>query len=939
MSMRVPRLELIGLVCVASLIVSARWTVFAVRNDAMTLHGSVTAVPATGLIHKQANFFDLEGKTVTFTPNGATGYTVHIGELTWVETSAATGRSFDFSEPAERRLSPFDDRFRPRIRLNRGGEDTAISLPFAFPFAGRTWTRVHANTNGNVSFTAPETTHWQQRDPWADGTMRSVAAAVDSRAAAGLEAMIAALWAVYGSTTISVDSTPSRVTITWDAVRPTPDNAYYEPLGNNLFQARLYPSGVIEFAYRAVAERDGIVGLFHGLNDRGRTLDILDAAVGNVALGVLDITRIELVDNGSTVLATMTLAEDVPEQVADGAIDYRVFLSFGDRECAAGITVTADGRAPFTWCGPAPSVVGYRVHGATIEIPISKTLLNGNDHFAWAADAVWWGTDQFDYLSELRTVHVGEPDYDLATAGTVAGNVFEVFHYPSIPKGGREVMSFIYGRAPANAEIAVPFTDFRTDDLFSNGPGSGPINAPVRGIGPWQANPTPGERYGSDNLLVTMAPLFVGAPNFTETGVSRERPFRNFGYGIRWIAHEAVHRWASHLQFRSPRSGQVEDLTDEWCRCHWSNWLHAPAVDPVGPSYSSEPYSEASVMGGEVWVDNGDGTFTREVDGNPLPTGLSALDLYVMGMIPPSEVPETFILRDVQETDTWDTVTATKVPVRIEDIVAAMGPRVPAADASRKEFRLGVYLLHEDGRPPRMDLLERAQALTAAIPDYFAAATSDRMRVVPKQGPASNRPPLAEGTLAPLTLGVDEASVDVSAAFHDPDGDRLTYGATSSSPGVASVSVSGSVVTVTPVAAGTATVTVTARDSAGSSATQSIAVTVQAAGGVNGFTDDPIVPGVTPVRAVHFTELRARIDVLRQEAGLAPFRWTDAILTAGVTRVRLVHLLELREALAAAYAAAGRAAPRWTDAAAAAGTTPIRAAHLTELRAAVVALE
>ena len=53
--------------------------------------------------------------------------------------------------------------------------------PFAFPFAGRTWTHFHANTNGNVSFAAPETTHWQQRDPWADGTMRSVAAAVDSR--------------------------------------------------------------------------------------------------------------------------------------------------------------------------------------------------------------------------------------------------------------------------------------------------------------------------------------------------------------------------------------------------------------------------------------------------------------------------------------------------------------------------------------------------------------------------------------------------------------------------------------------------------------------------------------------------------------------------------------------------------------------------------------
>ena len=216
----------------------------------------------------------------------------------------------------------------------------------------------------------------------------------------------------------------------------------------------------------------------------------------------------------------------------------------------------------------------------------------------------------------------------------------------------------------------------------------------------------------------------------------------------------------------------------------------------------------------------------------------------------------------------------------------------------------------------------------------------ETFRIIKEAASFNNDPPMAVGALPDLTLHANGATkVSVSGAFRDPDGDRLTYGATSSSPGVASVSVSGSVVTVTPVAAGTATVTVTARDPAGASATQSIAVTVQAAGGFNGFTDDPIVPGVTPVRAVHFTELRTRIDSLRNEAGLAPFRWTDPELRAGVTPVRLAHLLELREALAAAYAAAGRAAPRWTDAAPAAGTTPIRAAHLTELRAAVVALE
>ena len=203
-------------------------------------------------------------------------------------------------------------------------------------------------------------------------------------------------------------------------------------------------------------------------------------------------------------------------------------------------------------------------------------------------------------------------------------------------------------------------------------------------------------------------------------------------------------------------------------------------------------------------------------------------------------------------------------------------------------------------------------------------------------GPAANRPPEAVGVLSPLTVGVDAAAVavEVSSAFRDPDGDALTYGASSSAIQVVTVQAVGAQVTLTAVGAGTATIEVTATDPDGLSAMQSFRVRVTAP-----FTDDPIVPGVTPVRAVHFTELRARIDVLRSEAGLASFRWMDPELRAGVTRVRLVHLLELREALAAAYAAAGRAAPRWTDASPASGSTPIRAAHVTELRAAVLALE
>ena len=207
-------------------------------------------------------------------------------------------------------------------------------------------------------------------------------------------------------------------------------------------------------------------------------------------------------------------------------------------------------------------------------------------------------------------------------------------------------------------------------------------------------------------------------------------------------------------------------------------------------------------------------------------------------------------------------------------------------------------------------------------------------------GGADGQPAAGAGGRAAATDNrVDNAAVslEVAAGFRDPDGDPLTYRATSSAPAVAATTVSGSTVTVTSVAAGTATVTVRATDPSGRGATQSfrVAVTATATGS---FSDDPLVPGVTPVKAVHFTELRTRIDALRATAGLQRVTWTDPVLGAGVTPVRLVHLLELRSALEVAYAAAGRSAPSYTDAAPAAGI-PIRATHLMELRVAVVALE
>jgi uncharacterized repeat protein (TIGR03803 family) len=98
------------------------------------------------------------------------------------------------------------------------------------------------------------------------------------------------------------------------------------------------------------------------------------------------------------------------------------------------------------------------------------------------------------------------------------------------------------------------------------------------------------------------------------------------------------------------------------------------------------------------------------------------------------------------------------------------------------------------------------------------------------------------------------------------------------------------------------------------------------------FTD-ALTAGSTPIKAVHFTDLRAAIDTLRSHyPPLGPFGWTDAALTPGSTVVRRQHLLDLRTALDAAYSAATKTHAAYADLTITAGTTPIKASHLNELR-------
>ncbi len=107
--------------------------------------------------------------------------------------------------------------------------------------------------------------------------------------------------------------------------------------------------------------------------------------------------------------------------------------------------------------------------------------------------------------------------------------------------------------------------------------------------------------------------------------------------------------------------------------------------------------------------------------------------------------------------------------------------------------------------------------------------------------------------------------------------------------------------------------------------------------GYQPFTDDPLIAGVTIVRAVHVTELRTRIDAIRSAHGLPPYSYGSTI-TIGVTVIASQHINDLRQALAQAYTAAGSTPPSYTDSPLTPGTV-IKVLHIAQIRAAIIAME
>ncbi|MCV9950330.1 S-layer homology domain-containing protein [Paenibacillus sp. BT-177] len=91
-----------------------------------------------------------------------------------------------------------------------------------------------------------------------------------------------------------------------------------------------------------------------------------------------------------------------------------------------------------------------------------------------------------------------------------------------------------------------------------------------------------------------------------------------------------------------------------------------------------------------------------------------------------------------------------------------------------------------------------------------------------------NHAPIVETSISNVTAGVADGikTVSLAGVFADEDSDALTYTATSTDTGVATVAINGSDLKITPVNAGTVTITVTANDDKGGTVDTQFNVTI-----------------------------------------------------------------------------------------------------------------
>jgi len=181
------------------------------------------------------------------------------------------------------------------------------------------------------------------------------------------------------------------------------------------------------------------------------------------------------------------------------------------------------------------------------------------------------------------------------------------------------------------------------------------------------------------------------------------------------LAQEFGHRWAAYL----PLPGDADpDVLRDTTGTHWS--FTVGGLDAPSPM---------QVPDGFTLTDNADGTFLLKKA--PLGASYASLDLYVMGLLPATDVPDFWFVRnpipDMLTIDAWSdagmTISGERTPVSFQDVVTALGPRVPSVEDAPKSFRTAFVAVVLPGTEPDPAFLEFVDQTRVAWESYFSETT------------------------------------------------------------------------------------------------------------------------------------------------------------------------------------------------------------------------
>jgi hypothetical protein len=187
--------------------------------------------------------------------------------------------------------------------------------------------------------------------------------------------------------------------------------------------------------------------------------------------------------------------------------------------------------------------------------------------------------------------------------------------------------------------------------------------------------------------------------------------------GFEILGHEVAHRWLAHFRFKDSRGTTSGALLGRG-GVHWSFFLD----------------TDASVMEGNDIADAGGGRF-QTVD---FTRRYSALDQYAMGLRGPEEVPPFFYVEGADNfrpnrpykfsssPEAGVTFTGVRRAVRVEDVLAVMGPRIPDAAHAPRFSRLAFVLVADATAPATPARIAGVARIRARFEDLFGEATEGR---------------------------------------------------------------------------------------------------------------------------------------------------------------------------------------------------------------------